>query len=124
MSSANRWSAWTIAIAFAFALAGPVSAQQSSSAPDLFRASTSPVLQTTPAPLQVPTSTFAPAADNTELVPTVALAPVMPRSQSVALMIVGGAGLIVGSILDGDSGDIVMVGGAVAGLIGLYHYLR
>ena len=41
-----------------------------------------------------------------------------------AMMIVGGAALIVGSFIDGTTGRIVMVGGAVVGLIGLYEYLQ
>jgi cystathionine beta-lyase family protein involved in aluminum resistance len=48
----------------------------------------------------------------------------MRRSQSVALMIVGGAGMIVGSLIDGDTGTIIMVGGGVIGLVGLFQYLR
>ncbi|MEP7381855.1 MAG: hypothetical protein ABI910_09230 [Gemmatimonadota bacterium] len=41
-----------------------------------------------------------------------------------ALMIVGGAALIVGAIIGGDAGTIVMVGGAVTGLVGLWNFLR
>ena len=47
-----------------------------------------------------------------------------PTSRSVALMIVGGAALIVGSVVGGDSGNIMMVGGGVIGLIGLWNYLK
>ena len=43
--------------------------------------------------------------------------------QSVALMIVGGAAIVVGAIIGDDVGTIFMVGGAVALLIGLYKYL-
>lgn len=46
------------------------------------------------------------------------------RTQSRAMMIVGGAALITGAIIGGDPGTIVMVGGAVVGLIGLYDYLQ
>jgi hypothetical protein len=46
------------------------------------------------------------------------------RSQSRAMMIVGGAGLIVGAIIGGTPGTIVMVGGAVVGLLGLYEYVQ
>lgn len=44
--------------------------------------------------------------------------------QAKALMIVGGAAILVGAIVDGDAGGIIMVGGAVIGLIGLYEYLQ
>ena len=45
-------------------------------------------------------------------------------TQSRAMMIVGVAALITGAIIGGDPGTIVMVGGAVVGLIGLYNYLQ
>lgn len=48
-----------------------------------------------------------------------------PRnSTNVALMIVGGAGMLVGAIIGGDEGTLVMVGSAVIGLIGLYRYVK
>lgn len=33
------------------------------------------------------------------------------------MMIVGGAGLVVGSVVGGDSGRIIVVGGAEVGLV-------
>ena len=48
----------------------------------------------------------------------------MRQSQSIALMIVGGAGMIVGSLIHGDTGTIIMAGGGVIGLVGLFNYLR
>ena len=44
--------------------------------------------------------------------------------QPIALMIVGGAAIVVGAVIGGDAGTIFMIGGAVAGLIGLYQYLQ
>lgn len=44
--------------------------------------------------------------------------------QDRALMIAGAAALVVGAIIGGDSGTIIMVGGAVVGLYGLYQYLQ
>jgi hypothetical protein len=41
-----------------------------------------------------------------------------------ALMIVGGAGIVVGAIIGGTPGTLLMVGGAIAGLYGLYEYLQ
>jgi hypothetical protein len=56
------------------------------------------------------------------------VAPVLPgqtrESENVAFMIVGGAALVVGSVIDGDAGTLMMVGGGVVGLIGLFRYLR
>ena len=42
----------------------------------------------------------------------------------VALMIVGGAAIVIGAVIGGDVGTLFMVGGAVAGLFGLYQYLQ
>ena len=42
---------------------------------------------------------------------------------SVALMAVGGAALLVGAVIGDDAGTIVMLGGAVIGLYGLYLFL-
>ena len=42
---------------------------------------------------------------------------------SVALMIVGGAALIVGAVIGDTAGTIVMLGGAGIGLYGLYLFL-
>jgi len=44
--------------------------------------------------------------------------------QPEAMMIVGGAAILVGAVIGGDAGDIFMVGGAVVGLFGLYKYLQ
>jgi Flp pilus assembly protein CpaB len=58
-----------------------------------------------------------PAAD-------VAAAPRGGYGQPVALMVVGGAAVLVGLIIGGDVGTVIAVGGAVAGLVGLYQYLQ
>ena len=42
---------------------------------------------------------------------------------SVALMIVGGAALVVGAVIGDDAGTLVMLGGAAVGLYGLYLFL-
>ncbi|MEP6491413.1 MAG: hypothetical protein ABJF01_01960 [bacterium] len=44
--------------------------------------------------------------------------------QARAMMVVGVAGLIAGAIIGGTPGTIIMVGGAVVGLLGLYDYLQ
>jgi hypothetical protein len=54
-------------------------------------------------------------------------APLPPRAetrQNQAMMIVGFGGMIAGAVIGGDAGTIVMIGGAVVGLIGLYRYLE
>jgi hypothetical protein len=57
------------------------------------------------------------------------LAPTLARQraglgQPMAMMIVGGAALLAGSIIGDTPGNIIMIGGAVIGLIGLYEYLQ
>jgi hypothetical protein len=42
---------------------------------------------------------------------------------AVALMAVGGAALVVGAVIGEDAGTLVMLGGAVIGLYGLYLFL-
>jgi len=45
------------------------------------------------------------------------------NKHSVALMIVGGAALIVGAVIGDDAGTLFMLGGAAVGLYGLYLFL-
>lgn len=45
-------------------------------------------------------------------------------SRNSAMMIVGGAAIIVGAILGGNAGSAIAVGGGVVGLVGLWRYLR
>jgi hypothetical protein len=47
-----------------------------------------------------------------------------PSSTNTAMMIVGGAALIVGSIVGGDAGTLFMVGGGIVGLVGLWNHLK
>lgn len=42
----------------------------------------------------------------------------------VALMIVGGAAVVLGAFIGGDVGTLFMIGGAVAILFGLYRYFQ
>lgn len=44
--------------------------------------------------------------------------------QNRALMIVGGAGMLTGMVIGGDSGTLISVGGGVVFLWGLYQYLQ
>ena len=44
--------------------------------------------------------------------------------QPVALMVVGGAAVLVGLVIGGGAGTAIAIGGAVAGLVGLYQYLQ
>ena len=44
--------------------------------------------------------------------------------QNRALMIVGGAGLLTGMVIGGDSGTLISIGGGVVFLWGLFQYLQ
>jgi hypothetical protein len=41
-----------------------------------------------------------------------------------AMMIVGGVALIAGAVIGGESGTIIMIGGGLLGLYGLWQYLK
>lgn len=83
------------------------------------------------APGTAPAVIPGPTAESASLVATLSLGaseatPALPAqrtSQDVAMMAVGGAGLLVGAIIGGDAGTLVMVGSAGVGLLGLYRYL-
>ena len=53
-------------------------------------------------------------------------APLLPASsnRNPAMMIVGGAALIVGAVISGRAGTIVMIAGGAIGLVGLWNYLQ
>ena len=44
--------------------------------------------------------------------------------QSQALMLAGGAGVLVGAIVGGGAGDVLMLGGAAVALYGLYQWAQ
>jgi hypothetical protein len=65
-------------------------------------------------------------AVHTESAPIGAPPVIQNRSSNrnaVALMAVGGAALVVGAVIGDDAGTLVMLGGAVVGLYGLYLFL-
>jgi hypothetical protein len=48
----------------------------------------------------------------------------MHQGQGVALMAVGGAGLVAGLLIGDDAGAAIAIGGLVVGVIGLYQYVK
>ena len=56
--------------------------------------------------------------------PTAAAASHANLGQARAMMIVGAAALVAGAIIGDTPGTVIMVGGAVIGLVGLYDYLQ
>ena len=117
MSHNHRWS---IAIAAALLFAAPASAQQIPTGDVGVAPITASMRAAEPVFTLAPTLAF----ESSAAVPAAPVPPAMRQSQSVALMIVGVAGMVVGSLIDGDTGTIIMVGGGVAGLIGLFQYLN
>ena len=62
--------------------------------------------------------------DRAPLVVSSAAASGLHQGEGVALMAVGGAGLIGGLLIGGGAGTAVALGGLAVGLVGLYEYVR
>lgn len=56
--------------------------------------------------------------------PMAAAAMRSPTRHNKAMMVVGVAGLLLGAVIGGEAGTIIMIGGGVIGLYGLYQYLQ
>lgn len=127
---------WTFVFTAAAVLAAaPLAAQEAQNA-----AATPPAPHPAPAAVTAPTpaeSRFAPyaatrqgAVDRVNGENAVATAPMAtsamrsPTRHNKAMMIVGGAGLLLGAVIGGDAGTIIMIGSGVIGLIGLFQYLQ
>ena len=110
------------ACAVMFALTSPLAAQQADTTNG-----------NTPAPATIMKRPAAPAytlipqemkvADQTVTAP-LSITTQQGRGTNVALMVVGGAAIVLGAVIGGDAGTLMMIGGAGVGLWGLYHYLR
>lgn len=48
----------------------------------------------------------------------------MGAGQNIALMVVGGAAIIIGAIIGETAGLLIAVAGAVIGLYGLFHFIQ
>jgi hypothetical protein len=48
----------------------------------------------------------------------------MGAGTNVALMVVGGAALIIGAVIGGTAGVLIAVAGAAVGLYGLYYFIQ
>ena len=128
MSSASRFGMAIAALLFA----APLVAQ------DVTQDTTATIVQNS-APVGAVAITAAPATEATpSLAPTATSSavgvkraataapalPMAPVERSPAMMIVGGVALIVGAVIGGTAGTIVMIGGGVLGLFGLWNYLQ
>ena len=122
---------FTLAVAalLAVSFAAPRAQAQELQVASLDPAVTAPAQQTADAPsAQEPTG---PSMQASTLSPRLATdAPLEvntmrrpARGSGVGLMILGGAALITGAIVGDTPGTIIMVGGAIVGLYGLYVFL-
>jgi len=111
-------------VAVSLAIAVPVSAQQgqghSHSGPVAVTATSVP---TVVAPNPITGSLMLAPSPSREAFSVPAAVLRAPSSQNVAMIVVGGAGLLVGAVVGGDAGTIIMIGGGGLGLLGLYRYL-
>lgn len=130
----SRHRSFTTAIAVLLLAAVPLAAQsasQNAAAPNIV-----PVAAAAPDAAPAPVVERAPSLGPTQASATVGVranAPATPPvptplpaegSRNPAMMIVGGAALIVGAIVGGTAGTIVMIVGGVIGLVGLWNYLQ
>ncbi|MES2359659.1 MAG: hypothetical protein V4529_15090 [Gemmatimonadota bacterium] len=117
-------------LAVAVALAPAALTAQSFSGPaTLVPASPAPVVASAPATapsmvrpdvagINVKADANAPLAVNT------AAAAGLHQGEGVALMAVGGAGLVAGLLIGDSAGTAIAIGGLAVGLVGLYEYVR
>jgi hypothetical protein len=120
-----RFPVKLIVLAFAVSLAPAAVLAQSTATPAPAPTNAATVPDSTPlGPTNAASVAYHPAASTDSL----SLEPQRRRSQGFgqagALMIAGGAGVIVGLIIGDDVGTLIAVGGAVVGLYGLYMYLK
>lgn len=130
MPTARRF---TTALAVLFAASGTLAAQAATETPTTTDQQVPAVSAPVAAPAVEQPVSLAPYADNAA-VGVRSLSPSAPKpyapppkekvGSNVAMMIVGGAGLIVGAVVGGTPGTIIMIGGGVIGLVGLYRYLQ
>jgi hypothetical protein len=106
----------SFAAAFALMMSPQIMSAQSATPVAQSDHSVGPTISANTAGIRAPTSARslnARAADNH-----------MGAGENVALMVVGGAALIVGAVIGGTPGLLIAIGGAVIGLYGLYHFIQ
>ena len=115
-------------VAFLLAAAAPLSAQSIAAAPVPSAAAVPAAQPVSFAPAAGPTySAMTVAAHTSERVDEHVISAAARGGdvgQAKAMMIVGAAAFLAGAVIGNTPGTIVMVGGAVVGLVGLYDYLQ
>jgi hypothetical protein len=66
----------------------------------------------------------APAAEKSNAKAAAAADAHLGAGQNVALMVVGGAAIVIGAIIGGAGGVLLAVAGAAVGLYGLYNFVQ
>lgn len=115
----------TVVFAAALLLAAPLRAQDAS----LATASSRPVpaaVEAPPAPVgpTLATASVAVRQSSADANAAPASAAAGGQGRGTALMVVGGAAVLVGLVIGNGAGNAIAVGGAVVGLYGLYQYLQ
>jgi hypothetical protein len=131
----SRLRSVTTAIAVLL-IATPLVAQSSTTIPDTTvrgaPAASSSIMSSAPTIDRVPSAALTPSwanalsAARVKAPPPATVGPIESGStpENKALMIVGGAGILVGAIVGGNAGTAIMVGGGLVGLVGLWNYLK
>jgi hypothetical protein len=117
----------SLALAAALAPAA-LSAQSSAGLSAMAPASPAPVVASAPVPSTMVRPDVAGITTRSDakapLVVSSAAAEGLHQGEGVALMAVGGAGLVAGLLIGGNAGSAVAIGGLAVGLVGLYEYVR
>jgi hypothetical protein len=129
-SHSIRSSALLALFAGLAALPSSASAQQLSDTPAVQALIVAPAAASTTTVVSDMGPRFAPAGVTSKLqmAPVDVTQSMYSAGESVgrnrAMMGVGLAAVIVGLVLSGDVGTLFVVGGALVGLVGLYHYMK
>lgn len=108
-------------VAFLLAVAAPLRAQSVSMTPAPQSQSVAPATAG-PTYSAMSVAAHAPASSRALVVSPAASGGNL--GQAKAMMIVGVAALLAGAVIGDTPGTIIMIGGAVVGLVGLYEYLQ
>jgi hypothetical protein len=131
MSAQQRFATVVAIVAFAFPLAAQTSSPNG--APQIVIPSSLVPAGAVVVPASAGVASLGPTVQTSGVVarssvlPSLAAPMPLPSehaSDGVAMMIVGGAALIVGAVIGGTSGTIFMVGGGAVGLLGLWRYMQ
>ncbi len=118
----------TLALSAAVVAPGAVYAQNAPASQAVAQDAGQQVVIASPAPAPMVRSDVAgiqPTADHAApLAVSAAATNGLHQGQGVALLAVGGAGLIAGLLIGGTAGTAVAIGGLAVGLVGLYQFIQ